>query len=41
MKSGKSISFKIKDRRKGDTAYSCADVNKINNVMGWSAKRSS
>lgn len=37
--SGKSISFKIKDRRKGDIAYSCADVNKINNVMGWSAKR--
>lgn len=37
--SGKNIKFNILDRRKGDIAYSCADVSRINNVMGWSAKR--
>ena len=37
--SGKNIKFKILNRRKGDIAYSCADVSRINNLMGWTAKR--
>lgn len=37
--SGKKINFRILNRRKGDIAYSCANVSKIKSVMGWSAKR--
>ena len=37
--SGKKINFSILGRRKGDIAYSCANVRKINQLMGWSAKR--
>ena len=37
--SGRKINCVISDRRRGDIAYSCADVKKINRLMGWSAKR--
>ncbi len=37
--SGKKINYTIAPRREGDIAVSYADVSKIKNELGWSAKR--
>tara|TARA_A100001011_G_scaffold195540_1_gene203880 strand:+ start:380 stop:1399 length:1020 start_codon:yes stop_codon:yes gene_type:complete len=34
----KSVSYRFSDPRKGDSVAAFADVNKINNQMGWKAK---
>ncbi|MEO0312791.1 MAG: hypothetical protein RL140_21 [Actinomycetota bacterium] len=36
---GKSITPVIADRRPGDPAYLCADVSRIEKVLGWKAQR--
>ena len=34
----KSVTYRFSDPRKGDSVAAFADVNKINNQMGWKAK---
>ena len=38
--SGVKIAYKFGPRREGDISKSCADVSKIERVMGWRSKRS-
>jgi len=33
------VNYAIGDRRAGDVVAVWADTNKVNNVLGWSAKR--